>query len=285
LAGNGGLKLHRFEWVATLCAKISHDHAFEEAVLAVDVLRRRYTRCAAFFALATVGALWIDMPVARWADNDGFRRLGDFDNLVVWSEFFAHGLGVSLILLLVLVLDPENRRRVLRLGFLSLGSGAMASLVKIFINRTRPYSANLTDTSLATFQGLFPVSHEFKSLPSGHSATAVGLAIGLAFLYPRGRWLFFAFAAIASSQRWANRDHFVSDSLAGAALACLIAAVVLGKSPIERWLSEFEAAEVKNEEGAADEEMSEAEGAGPVELIVGRDLIRPRESREYLKAS
>jgi membrane-associated phospholipid phosphatase len=284
LAGNGGLKLHPFARIATLCDKILHDRAFEEAVLAPDVLYRRYLWCAAFFALATVAALWIDMPVARWADNDGFRRLGEFDNLVVWSEFFAHGLGVSLILLLVLVLDPENRRRVVRLGFLSLGSGMVASLVKVFITRTRPYSANLTDTSLATFHGWFPESHEFKSLPSGHSATAVGLAIGLAFLYPRGRWLFFAFAAIASSQRWANRDHFVSDSLAGAALACLIAAAVLGKSPMARWLAEFESAEANGEEASAHEvlEQPDADYEG---TFVGRGLIRPRESREYLKAS
>jgi membrane-associated phospholipid phosphatase len=278
------LKLHCFQRIATLCDKIARSCAFEEALLAPDMLYRRYAWCAAFFALATVAALWIDMPVARWADNDGFRRLGDFDRLVVWSEIYAHGLGVSVILLLVMALDPANRCRVLRLGFLSLGSGVMASLVKIFINRARPYAANLTDSSLATFQGLFPASSEFKSLPSGHSATAVGLAIGLAFLYPRGRWLFFAFAAIASSQRWANRDHFVSDSLAGAALACLIAAVVFGKSPIARWLTEFESAVQKSRTPAA-EKLRARVTTDQNGFVVSRKLIRPRESREYRKAS
>ena len=56
--------------------------------------------------------------------------------------------------------------------------------------------------------------------PSAHAATAVGLAIALGVLYPRGRWLFIAFAFLAGLQRIEAQAHFASDVLAGAAVAC-----------------------------------------------------------------
>lgn len=209
-------------------------------MLAPDALRRRYALAAALFALAAIAAIAIDMPVARWVDEGGFRRLHELDSLVVWSEVYAHGVGVSLILVLVYALDPTRRRCLLRLGILSLGAGLVANLAKLFVARSRPYAADLADSALATFHGTLPTASAWQSLPSGHTATAVGLAIGLSWLYPRGRWLFFAFAALAASQRWANRDHFVSDTCAGAALACLVAAVVLGGSPLQRRLAKLE---------------------------------------------
>lgn len=233
------------------------------AVLAPDALRRRYALAAALFVLAAAAALAIDMPVAHWVDEGGFRRLHELDSLVVWSEFYAHGVGVSLILILVYSLDPARRRCLLRLGALSLGAGLVANLAKLGVARSRPYAADLSDSALATFHGTFPTASASQSLPSGHTATAVGLAIGLSWLYPRGRWLFFAFAAVAASQRLANRDHFASDTFAGAAVACLVAAVVLGSSPLQRRLAKLE--------------EPESNGRQP-DPPATDDLIRPRET-------
>ena len=61
-----------------------------------------------------------------------------------------------------------------------------------------------------------------QSFPSGHTATAVGLAFGLGWLYPRGRWLFLGFAVLAAFQRVESSAHFVSDTFCGAAIACVI---------------------------------------------------------------
>jgi membrane-associated phospholipid phosphatase len=46
--------------------------------------------------------------------------------------------------------------------------------------------------------------------------------VALAFLYPRGRWLFIGLAALAAFQRIEVQAHFASDVLAGAALGCLV---------------------------------------------------------------
>jgi membrane-associated phospholipid phosphatase len=64
-----------------------------------------------------------------------------------------------------------------------------------------------------------------QSFPSAHSATAVGLAIGLSWLYPRGRWLFAAFAGLAILQRLDADAHYCSDVLAGGGVAFVVAAI------------------------------------------------------------
>jgi membrane-associated phospholipid phosphatase len=51
------------------------------------------------------------------------------------------------------------------------------------------------------------------------------LAIVLSYYYPRGRWLFTIFAGLAMLQRLDAHAHYLSDVLAGAALAFLLAAI------------------------------------------------------------
>ena len=202
---------------------------------------RRYLELAVLFACVTIGALAIDLPVARWVEGNGIGRIGDFDRLIIWSEIYSHGIGVGLLIITVFVLDPTCRRQSLRLIALSLGSGLASDGFKLIVARSRPRVSALEGSVLDTFHGFFPAitNHGWQSFPSSHSATAVGLAIGLSWLYPRGRWLFCLFALIAMAQRWANRDHFVSDTCAGAVVALLVG-VALSSSAVDRWFVCFE---------------------------------------------
>src|SRR4029078_10475841 len=110
-----------------------------------------------------------------------------------------------------------------------------ADTIKLFVARTRPHATHNLATVSYTFVAALPLlniaalkdgyGHHVQSFPSAHAATAVGLAIALSHLYPRGRWLFAMFAALAMLQRLDAHAHYVSDILAGAALAFFIAAV------------------------------------------------------------
>ena len=66
----------------------------------------------------------------------------------------------------------------------------------------------------------------YQSFPSGHTATAVGLAVALACAYPRGRWFFAGMALLAACQRVGDGHHFLSDTLAGASVAFLWCGVI-----------------------------------------------------------
>jgi membrane-associated phospholipid phosphatase len=165
------------------------------------------------------------------------------DNLVRLSEVFSHGIGAFVILVMIGVLDPRHRRELLRIGIASLGAGLVANLGKLFVARTRPYHFDREGDGWATFAGWFPGlenSSHVQSFPSAHAATAIGLAMGLSWLYPHGKWLFYAFALLAASQRIVSRNHWLSDTLWGLAIGYLLAWCCLYATTLNRTFSRFE---------------------------------------------
>lgn len=149
-------------------------------------------------------------------------------------EIFGHGFGATLIVIAVAVLDPLKRRCVPWLLAASLGSGLVANLLKYAVPRTRPRDFDLSSGSVwDTFVRTSQTSWGMHSFPSAHTATAVGLAMMLSALYPRGRWFFAILAFLVGVQRVAVSAHFPSDVFAGAAVGwlCGTACVLLMSSP------------------------------------------------------
>lgn len=150
---------------------------------------------------------------------------GDLKKAVELSEAFAHGSGVIVILASLWWIDITNRRKIQLAAITTLLAGAVANGLKFVFTRIRPHS----DTNLQADDNWFPLFHgsfwdaAHRSFPSGHAATAVGLAIGLSWVYPRGRFIFYGLAATACFQRISSGAHFPSDVLVGAAIACCCA--------------------------------------------------------------
>ncbi len=195
---------------------------------------------AAIFIVAGFAALIVDLPVSSWITRGDIP--GDLHKIMTLSEVFAHGSGVGMILVVVMVMDPDNRRRVLRLGVVSLGAGLVSNALKLVVWRWRPRHFEPAEV-MATFGDWFPIfsaGSAAQSTPSSHTATAVGLALGLTWLYPRGRWLFALLALLAACQRIVARDHYVSDTCWGAAIGVLVTSVCFGSSHIARRLDRFE---------------------------------------------
>ena len=174
------------------------------------------------FALAGVLAMSIDIRIASLFKNGlprSFHSLGEFLEI---CESFGHGYGVTLILIAVVVLDPLKCKILPWLIAGSLGSGMIANLLKLTIHRFRPRDFDLTNATVwdtfrtegADFKGM-------QSMPSAHTATAVGLAVMLSAIYPRGRWYFAVLAILVGLQRVVTSAHFPSDVCAGAAVGCL----------------------------------------------------------------
>jgi len=171
-----------------------------------------------------------DVALAAWiAEN---RLPGDLYRLIELSEIFAHGLGVALILLTVLVLDPNSRRPLAWIAASAYGSGLMANAAKLLVARIRPKSYDLTQSALDSFQDWLPLlsgNHSTQSFPSAHTATAAGLAVGLIWVYPRGRWLFVLFAILATAQRLQSAAHYLSDTCCGAALGITVGSLIVSR--------------------------------------------------------
>lgn len=197
--------------------------------------------CGAILAILAVMALRVDLAVLRFCDAGSVP--GDLRRVLVWSELFAHGFGVILLAVTIATLDPIRRRQLPRLLVCALGSGLAANFVKFFVARVRPrdFSAdNIWDSFLGWIPAVWPVEsysrfdHRLQSFPSAHTAVAAGLAIGLASIYPRGRFLFILFAVLAAGQRIECSAHFLSDVLAGGAIGCVVGGLCVGRGYLGR---------------------------------------------------
>ena len=113
--------------------------------------------------------------------------------------------------------------------------GITTDVIKVFVERVRPRAADFAvQVSVwdgfrdSIIEGVTGSRSNIHSFPSGHSAMAAGLAAALAWRYPRARWFFALFAAMAMAQRVVSSAHFPSDVLFGAAIGLAGAAVFLG---------------------------------------------------------
>jgi membrane-associated phospholipid phosphatase len=125
----------------------------------------------------------------------------------------------------------------------SIGAGLLADFCKLFVARARPHSFSFDGTVADTFQQWLPLvsgGSGLQGFPSAHMATAVGLAIGLAWLYPRGHWFFVFLAVSAGGERVVSGNHFVSDVAWGAAVGAFCAIGVLEGGLLAPWFDRNE---------------------------------------------
>ena len=168
--------------------------------------------------------------------------------MIIHSEVFGDGCGVLFFFAAVWLLDPARRRCLPRLIACAYGSGLAVNVVKLFIARARPFYwlEQGGAKGLPSFGEWFPLGSNgtaWQSFPSGHTATAVGLALGLSALYPRGRVLFLSLAALVGCQRVVNDMHYASDVLAAAIVAFWATTAMFRSRTIAGWFERFEAKE------------------------------------------
>jgi membrane-associated phospholipid phosphatase len=162
-----------------------------------------------------------DIPVARFFYSTPLP-LPVFRAIEIGANIVGSGIGALILAVIAVMFDRRKWAHLPLLISASLGAGLVADVVKLCISRGRPHSVDLsTATFSSTFDGLFPVlsaGSMGQSFPSGHAATAAGLAVGLSMLYPRGRWFFASLVIGVAASRVIVHAHFPTDVVAGAVL-------------------------------------------------------------------
>lgn len=100
-------------------------------------------------------------------------------------------------------------------------SGILVNLLKAIFSRYRP-KAYFQDGSFGFDVFAFKTEYIFNSFPSGHSVTAMGLAVALMLLFPKYRIWAFAFGVVVASSRFIVTAHYLSDVLMGSLLGGLV---------------------------------------------------------------
>ena len=160
---------------------------------------------------------------------------GDLKRMFALTELFAHTFGIILIIFGVWHLSPNHRKFIPRLIACAAFPSITAQLIKLCVPRLRPTTyldddliphwPASTDATWIDAGSDFAVNVQYasQSFPSAHAAIVCGMAIGLSFVYPHGRKLFFGVALIAAVQRVIFFAHWPSDIAVGASLGFLIA--------------------------------------------------------------
>lgn len=212
--------------------------------LVAPTVWRPYALALGLLAAAAL-ALLVDVPVARFCmavqtpGESGTHVPKAVKKLLSLSEVFGHASGVALVCLAWFAIDRWRRWSLPRVLACTYGAGILADLFKPLMGRFRPYEFDFQGGVVQTFIGFAPAlqsgdwsqlfNRHIQSCPSGHSATAVGLAVVLASFYPHARWLFALLATLALAQRVEAGAHFFSDTLLGAALGALWAGLCLDR--------------------------------------------------------
>ncbi len=147
---------------------------------------------------------------------DTFNEITDYGK----SGWFLVPLGGLIVLAAILATPAAGRVTNLVLAglairfsyvFLAIAvPGLAVSIIKRIIGRVRP-------SELGPF-AYVPWSwrHEYASLPSGHTTTAVAAAVAIGALWPAARIPMWIFAAVIAASRVVIHAHFVSDTIAAA---------------------------------------------------------------------
>ena len=196
-------------------------------------------------ALAAVAAFSVDLQIShafrRWNEIAAVHNVIENLNRL---EPFGHGLGVLVIIVAAHQLDPARRWAIPRLFACVATSGLIANLIKVLVVRVRPNSFAFDGSVWDTFGGWLPwisAGSCGESFPSGHTAAATALAGALIWLYPNGRVLFIALAALVGCQRVAFGSHYVSDVLFGAAVGCFSVSLFFHFGLLPQWFERLEA--------------------------------------------
>jgi membrane-associated phospholipid phosphatase len=203
---------------------------------------------SALLIVLAIAALPFDLALSNWIKQNPIR--GDLERLIMLCEVFGYGLSVVFIAITAAAIDARGWRVMPRILLGAFAAGVTADLGKILVARWRPNAdfqpQGIRDSFISWLPWVWPDrlpgawNRGYASFPSGHSATAVGLALALSIFYPKGTWWFLILAAFAMFQRIESRAHYLSDALAGAAVACLVTALLLHSRWLERWLRRVE---------------------------------------------
>ena len=192
---------------------------------------RRVLWVEAFVLIEAISILWIDRPLADFFHKDGAGLKPFFEIVQHFGIGYPYMVASGLAYVAMRWADrwprlrpwgPALRTASIVPGFIfaAVGaSGLVVDLLKILVGRTRP---KLLFAGGAYDFGWFGLRADDWSWPSGHAATAAALVTALWCLWPRPLYLYVAAAALIAVSRVVTGAHYLSDVVAGAAIAVAV---------------------------------------------------------------
>jgi len=190
------------------------------------------TSCLALLLLLM--SRWVDLPLA-WAIEkhmppvvnevfDYIGYLGDSE-LYILPALFVYVAALVGIRRGWTCPVRAGFERLARYGMLVVSTMAVGGLItlvlKKLVARARPEV--LFEQGWYGLVEPFTKGHDYTSFPSSHTLTAFAVAAAIGEIAPRWRMPALFLAALVAISRVINRDHFLSDVTAAAAIGIMVA--------------------------------------------------------------
>lgn len=173
---------------------------------------------AAVAAAIAASIAWIDRPLA-WYLHDHAASLQP-----LFHEIARFGLGYPYLILFAALWLVVRRRggdtAVPVFLFAAVAAAGLATdILKVVFGRTRPKLLFLAGQYDFTWFGF---RADLWSFPSGHATTAAALVAALWYLWPRYLPIYLAGGLLIAASRIVTGAHYLSDTIAAAALAAVV---------------------------------------------------------------
>ncbi len=169
------------------------------------------------FFLTIVGIIiswnFFDKPVVDFfypRDDSFYFPISSF--LTDFGEAGIYLVGSLLLYLFWRKGKPLMARAALFVFTTTAVAGIITNILKVIFGRARPKFYYMEDKF-----GLFWFETEsnLRSIPSGHTTTAIGVWLAFALLFPRFRWPLIVIGLMLALTRVILTHHYVSDVIAG----------------------------------------------------------------------
>jgi membrane-associated phospholipid phosphatase len=179
---------------------------------------------ATVILLCVFSYTFADIQVALWFHTfENTLSYDVFNKITLFGDSLGYLVGGLLLFVIFRTCKPFVAYSGLFLFSTVTASGLSADLVKYIAGRARPklyFSQHLYGFNFIHWE------YAWTSFPSGHSATAMSVAILLATLYPRWRFAALFGGILIAFSRLFLAQHYISDVIAGSYLG-IVSTVLL----------------------------------------------------------
>lgn len=189
---------------------------------------------ACFALLLLMMSRWVDQPLTIAIErhmlpfiNEVFDYIGyaGDSELYLFAALFVYvgsliGMRRGWVCPVRAGFDRLARCAMLIIGSMAVG-GLITLILKKVVARTRPEV--LLEDGWHGLVAPFTSGHDYSSFPSSHTLTAFAVAAAVGQIAPRWRWPALFIATLVAISRVINRDHFLSDVMAAAAIGVMVA--------------------------------------------------------------
>jgi len=179
------------------------------------------------FLLGLLSYFYLDKSIAYFFYEN---ITGDLKEYIKLFSKSGEAIYPIIILVFIFLISYKRYRFYEKLSLFLLSSialsGIITDIIKFVVARYRP--PMLFDKNLYGFKG-FDIGFLVNSFPSGHSATAFSVGVGLMLIFPKYKYLFLLFAFLVAFSRILLSVHFLSDVLIGSLIGGLTSIYLYNK--------------------------------------------------------